>query len=166
MAEEKKEVRDILFENATLWIPSTTAWSGTDKLTAKDLDKEPEDVLGIFRLGRKALLPDEWHVRLGSSRSKITALMTKVGLQSFIRGAWVVPDKNLLFAKEGMARIQEEQALIVEEFINAFPVIKEEMIAKAREYLGREPIDDNEADACLLGLYAWKEYGTPERDKE
>lgn len=34
------------------------------------------------------------------------------------------------------------------------------MIARAAQLLGREPIDDNEADAVLLGLYAAQEYDT------
>ena len=30
---------------------------------------------------------------------------------------------------------------------------KDEMIVKAREYLDREPVDDNEADAVLIGMW-------------
>ncbi len=33
------------------------------------------------------------------------------------------------------------------------------MVEKAREVLGREPQDDNEADAVMLALLAYKEYG-------
>lgn len=33
------------------------------------------------------------------------------------------------------------------------------MMERAREVLGRPPIDDNEADAVLLALYAFSEYG-------
>ena len=33
------------------------------------------------------------------------------------------------------------------------------MIAKAAEVLGRQPLDDNEADAVMLGLYAFQVYG-------
>ena len=33
------------------------------------------------------------------------------------------------------------------------------MIAKAAEVLGRQPLDDNEADAVLLALYAFQVYG-------
>jgi Holliday junction resolvasome RuvABC endonuclease subunit len=36
---------------------------------------------------------------------------------------------------------------------------KSAMIARAKKELGRDPIDDNEADAVLIGLMAWEEYG-------
>ncbi len=36
---------------------------------------------------------------------------------------------------------------------------KDAMKQRARELIGREPIDDNEADAVLIGAWAWKEYG-------
>jgi Holliday junction resolvasome RuvABC endonuclease subunit len=36
---------------------------------------------------------------------------------------------------------------------------KVEMIAKAKEILGRAPIDDNEADAVALALWGQSEYG-------
>lgn len=36
---------------------------------------------------------------------------------------------------------------------------KSEVMAKAREILGREPLDDNEADAVMLAKYASENYG-------
>jgi Holliday junction resolvasome RuvABC endonuclease subunit len=36
---------------------------------------------------------------------------------------------------------------------------KTKMITAAQKYLGRPPLDDNEADAVLMGLMAWEEYG-------
>jgi hypothetical protein len=36
---------------------------------------------------------------------------------------------------------------------------KVDMMRKSQEYLGRPPEDDNEADAVLLGMYAFNEYG-------
>lgn len=36
---------------------------------------------------------------------------------------------------------------------------KENMMAIAKIRLGRDPIDDNEADATLIGLWAWEQYG-------
>ncbi len=36
---------------------------------------------------------------------------------------------------------------------------KEEMMVEAGKHLGRTPIDDNEADAVLIALWAWEEYG-------
>ena len=36
---------------------------------------------------------------------------------------------------------------------------KEEMIKKARYILNREPFDDNEADAVLMAIWAYEEYG-------
>ncbi len=39
-------------------------------------------------------------------------------------------------------------------------VDKEAMIAASVKYLGRQPEDDNEADAALLAMYAHEEYGS------
>jgi len=36
---------------------------------------------------------------------------------------------------------------------------KGQMMARAVTYLGRKPIDDNEADACLIAAYGFEEYG-------
>jgi len=36
---------------------------------------------------------------------------------------------------------------------------KDQMMARAVAYLGRPPIDDNEADACLIAAYGVEEYG-------
>lgn len=36
---------------------------------------------------------------------------------------------------------------------------KGQMMARAVTYLGRKPVDDNEADACLIAAYGWEEYG-------
>jgi Holliday junction resolvasome RuvABC endonuclease subunit len=33
------------------------------------------------------------------------------------------------------------------------------MIAKATQLMGKVPLDDNEADAVLIGLWAWEQYG-------
>lgn len=38
---------------------------------------------------------------------------------------------------------------------------KEEMMARAVAYLGREPLDDNEADAVIIAAWAADEYGEP-----
>lgn len=40
------------------------------------------------------------------------------------------------------------------------------MMDRAGTYLGRKPIDDNEADAVLMAMYAWSEYGEPEAIRE
>lgn len=37
---------------------------------------------------------------------------------------------------------------------------KDQMMARAVALLGRPPLDDNEADACLMGAWAYEEYGT------
>lgn len=37
---------------------------------------------------------------------------------------------------------------------------KEQMIERATTLLGRPPINDDEADAVLMGSWAWEEYGT------
>ena len=36
---------------------------------------------------------------------------------------------------------------------------KGQMMARAVTYLGRNPIDDNEADAVLISAWAWENYG-------
>ena len=36
---------------------------------------------------------------------------------------------------------------------------KLEMIAACERLTGISPVDDNESDACLIGLWAWKKYG-------
>jgi Holliday junction resolvasome RuvABC endonuclease subunit len=36
---------------------------------------------------------------------------------------------------------------------------KGQMMARAVALLGRPPLDDNEADACLMGAWAFEEYG-------
>jgi Holliday junction resolvasome RuvABC endonuclease subunit len=36
---------------------------------------------------------------------------------------------------------------------------KSDMMKIAAKHLGRDPIDDNEADAVLIGLWAWEQYG-------
>lgn len=36
---------------------------------------------------------------------------------------------------------------------------KTEMIEAAREHLGRQSVDDNEADAVLMAVMAWEDYG-------
>lgn len=35
---------------------------------------------------------------------------------------------------------------------------KGQMMARAAAILGREPVDDNESDAALMGAWAWEEY--------
>ena len=37
---------------------------------------------------------------------------------------------------------------------------KEQVMARSVAFLGRKPIDDNEADAACLGMMTWEEYGT------
>lgn len=43
---------------------------------------------------------------------------------------------------------------------------KNEMVGRATKILGRLPIDDNEADAVLLGMMAQEEYGAREGEHE
>jgi Holliday junction resolvasome RuvABC endonuclease subunit len=43
---------------------------------------------------------------------------------------------------------------------------KEDMVRQAAIMLGRQPIDDNEADAVHLAAYAFSQYGDPKRKVE
>jgi Holliday junction resolvasome RuvABC endonuclease subunit len=69
-------------------------------------------------------------------------------------------------------RVQEECAARCIEFVGIHTATlkkwacgsgradKTDMTTAAIKRLGRVPIDDNEADAVLLGLMAWEEYGS------
>ena len=124
------ETQELLFQSGTVWAMSTSTWSGTDALLASDLGKNDDEIPDIFRLGRKFLLPKEWRVKMQGSRSKINGLFSRIGRPFFLRGAYFVPNKNLVMAQEGWKKIEEYQESIVDDLIENLPQIKTERIEK------------------------------------
>ncbi len=125
-----KDVSKTLYKNGSVWVVKTSSFTGTDRLTAKDLEKEPDDIEEIFRLGRKYIFPDKFRVKAASAPSKVAALMSVVGEPFFLKGATFVPFKNTLAAKEGLEKIRAEHQAIGCEIADRLPEIKDEMIGK------------------------------------
>jgi len=123
-------VEQQLYKNCTIWITSVSSWSGKDRLKASDLGKDPEDILSIFELGRKNVLPDDVRINMLKPSSQVTSLFSTIGKRFFIRGAWLVPNTHFMQAQSGLEKINENQSVIVEDLINNLPQIQEEMIEK------------------------------------
>ena len=123
-------VEQQLYQNCTIWITSVSSWSGKDKLKASDLGKDPDDILDIIELGRKNIIPDDVRINMLKPSSQVTSLMTTVGKRFFIRGAWLVPNGNFMQAQTGLEKINDNQAVIVDDLINNLPAIQAEMIEK------------------------------------
>ena len=119
-----------IYGNGTVWVTSVSSWAGKDRLTAADLGKNPEDILDIIELGRKKIITEDVRVKLLRPSSQITSLMSAMGKRFFIRGAWYIPNNHFLLAKEGIEKIRDNQALIVEDLIDNMPEIKEEMVER------------------------------------
>jgi len=130
MDDDNSNAQQQFYGNGTVWITSVSSWSGKDKLTAADIGKRPEDILDIIELGRKKIVPEDQRVKLMRPSSQITSLMSALGKRFFIRGAWYVPNNHFLLAKNGLEKIRENQAVIVEDLVANMPEIKEEMIEK------------------------------------
>lgn len=124
------ETQELLFNNGTVWAMSTSAWTGTDALLAEDLGKSDDEIPDIFRLGRKYLLSRDWRIKMRGSRSKINGLFSRIGQPFFLRGAYFVPNKNLIMAQEGWKKIEEYQKSIVDDLIENLPQIKADRIEK------------------------------------
>ena len=126
----EKDVSKTLYQNGSVWVVKTSSFTGTDKLTAHDLHKEPDDIEEIFRLGRKYIFPDHIRVKAASAPSKVAALMSVVGEPFFLKGATFVPFKNTLAAKEGLEKIKATHENVGYEIAERLPEIKDEMIGK------------------------------------
>ena len=124
-----KQAQDLIFENGTVWAVSTSGWSGNDRLEAEDLGIEEKDVLDIFRLGNKKLLPDAVRIRLHGARSQVQGLMMRVGRPFFIRGCYFVPDKSLLGALEGLKMVRLRQEQEVSRFLDGYESMRWKMIS-------------------------------------
>ena len=127
----KNNIAETLYKNGSVWAVQTSTYNATDKLKAVDLDKDAEDILDIFSLGKKFLMPLEVRKNLGGIRSKVNNFLNGVG-DSFmmLRGAYFIPAKNTLFAKEGLEKIKEAHIQIGRDFVKAFPQLKQDMIEK------------------------------------
>lgn len=128
--QTKIDTQEVFFENGTIWVPTTSSWSGKDRLNASDIGKTEEEILDIIELGRKKILPEETRVKLGRPRSQVTGLMMRYAKPFFMRGAWFVPNKNFLKVKEGLEDIKKNQDAIVQDLIDNMDEIKSEMIAE------------------------------------
>jgi hypothetical protein len=126
----------VLQRNGTIWIVSTSGWSGNDRLKANDLGLSDEQVPDdLFKLGNKHLISDEWRIKLSSTSGKLSAFMGRVGkLTPFGRGIYWVPDgvsgENLMLAVQGFERIENEQRAIVEAFLGIYDEEKANRIAQ------------------------------------
>ena len=125
----ERQAQDLIYENGTVWAVSTSGWSGNDKLEAQDLGMEEKDVLDIFKLGNKKLLPDVYRIRLHGARSSVQGLMSRMGRPFFIRACYFVPNKNLLGVLEGLKLIRKRQELEVAGFLDGYENVKRQMIA-------------------------------------
>ena len=122
-----------LYANGTVWVTSVkTGWSGKGRLTAGDLDKDPEEILDIFSLGNKQQLPKEVLNRIQEPHGKIKSLMEGLRAKPFldIRSAWYVPDNKFLKCLEGMERIAAEHEATAQDVVDNIDEIKGDMIEK------------------------------------
>lgn len=125
------DTEQIFLENGTVWFVSTSGYSGRDKLRPEDIGKTPDEILDIIQLGSKKIIPDDVRIRLNKPRSQVTSLMDKVGKHFLhFKGAWFVPNSRFMLAKEGLDNIQANANVILDDFIENLPQIKEEMIAE------------------------------------
>jgi len=122
-----EKIQKMFYDNGTVWSIRTSSWTGADKLEAKDIGKENEDIPEIFKLGYKYLVPHETRLALSIPRSKVQALMMRFAKPFFIRGCWFVPNKNLVIVQEGLKKIKSEQEATVQTLIDDLPTIKTEM---------------------------------------
>jgi len=103
-------VEETLNKSGSVWIVSTSSWTGTERLSPGDLDKDPTDIPDIFKLGSKYIIP------------------TSVRYLPEIKSAWFVPDKYLLTAKVGLEKILAERMEVVGSVISEMPAIRKQMI--------------------------------------
>lgn len=127
---ETQDTQQLFFDQGTVWVISTSGWSGKDRLRASDIGKEDADILDIIELGRKKILPEEVRIKLLRPRSQVTGLMNRLARPFFIRGAYYVANKNFLLIKNGLEAIRENQAVIVQDLIDNMPNIRDEMIER------------------------------------
>jgi len=128
------DVQQQFFDRGCIVLVSTSAYTGTDSLTADDLGiVELPDIItdGEAKLGSKNLLPKEIRVRLLNHRSEIQTLMKRVG-KPFVVGKslWFVPYKQLSVLNEGISRIKVRLDATIEDLIGNLQNIKADRIAQ------------------------------------
>jgi len=164
----ESDVAKTLYQHGSVWVVQTKSFTGTDKLTPADLDKEPDDIEEIFRLGRKHTFPDVWRNKATSAPGKVQALMSVVGEQFFIKGAYYVPFKNTLAAKEGLEKLQKDHRQIGIDMAEALPEIKTEMTSRYPDVSFRWPTPErimNKFDVSWL-VFQINDVGATESDPE
>ena len=126
----ENSIEKTLNANGSVWIVSTSSWTGTDKLSAEDLDKDPTEIPDIFKLGKKYIAPDKIRLALQGAPQRVRGFMNTVGHQYLpeVKSAWFVPDKYLLTAKEGLEKILAERMEVVDSVIAEMPQWKAQMI--------------------------------------
>jgi hypothetical protein len=122
--------QDYISQSCTLWAIKTSGWPATDSISPSDLDLRAEDIPDNFRLGRKYLIGDDWRVKLGRPRSKITNFMESIGKRYIVSSIWAVPNKYLEFVNDWFEKLKTEQTNVVSDFLETYETIKEERIAK------------------------------------
>jgi len=124
----ESNVSKTLYQNGSVWVVKTSTYTGTDRLNAGDLDKDPEDILDIFKLGRKYLLPSDIRVKISGVPGKVNALMNRAGTPFFLPAATFVPFKNTLLTKEGLEKIKADHLETGIQLAEQLPKLKKEMI--------------------------------------
>lgn len=126
----------VLQRNGTIWIVSTSGWSGNDRLRADDLGLSDEQVPDdLFKLGNKHLISDEWRIKLSSTSGKLSAFMSRMGkLTPFGRGIYWIPDgeagENLMATVNGFEKLEREQQAMVTGFLSIYEEEKAKRIAQ------------------------------------
>ena len=124
----ENSVSKTLYQNGSVWAVSTSTYAATDKLNAEDLNKESGDILDIFKLGRKYLLPADVRIQIAGVRTKVNSFMERFGSPFFLRGAYFVPFKHTLIMKEGLEKIRAAHLKVGEDLVKQYPELKKEMI--------------------------------------
>jgi len=123
----ENSVEETLYANGSVWAVSTSTYTATDKLSAEDLGKDSGDILDIFKLGRKYLLPSDVRIQISGVRGKVNAFMERFGSPFFLRGAYFVPFKHTLIMKEGLEKIREAHLKVGADLVEKYPDLKKEM---------------------------------------
>ena len=126
------DVEKTLNNTGSVWVVSTSSWTGTERLSPEDLDKDANEIPDIFNLGSKYIIPNDVRLSLQGAPQRVRAFMNTVGHQFLpeIKSAWFVPDKYLLIAKEGLEKILAARMEVVDSVIERMPQIRAEMIEK------------------------------------
>ena len=124
----ENNVAKTLYANGSVWAVSTSTYAATDKLNAEDLNKDSGDILDIFKLGRKYLLPADVRIQIAGVRGKVNAFMERFGSPFFLRGAYFVPFKHTLLVKEGLEKIRDAHLEVGSNLVAQYPALKKEMI--------------------------------------